>query len=88
MIPVVTATRVPKRFGSITAVDDLSISVGDGEIVALLGPNGAGKTTLIRMIVGLIRPDQGSVERAVDRQPERRRGRLGYALRINFRQLR
>lgn len=77
MMPVVTASRVTKRFGSITAVDDLSLSVGDGEILALLGPNGAGKSTLIRMIVGLIKPDQGTVERAVDRSP-RLRGRIGY----------
>jgi ABC-2 type transport system ATP-binding protein len=59
-------------------VDDLSISVGDGEILALLGPNGAGKSTLIRMIVGLIKPDHGKVERAVDRPMMRLRGRLGY----------
>jgi ABC-2 type transport system ATP-binding protein len=78
MIPAVTANSVTKRFGSIVAVDDLSISVGDGEIVALLGPNGAGKSTLIRILVGLIRPDQGSVERAVDTLPGRPRGKLGY----------
>ena len=52
MIPVVTANRVTKRFGAITAVDDLSLSVGDGEILALLGPNGTGKSTLILMMVG------------------------------------
>lgn len=78
MIPVVTAKHVTKRFGAITAVDDLSLSVGEGEILALLGPNGAGKSTLIRMIVGLIRPDQGTIERAVDRHSTRLRGRLGY----------
>jgi len=74
MMPVLSATSVTKRFGAITAVDDLSISVGGGEIVALLGPNGAGKTTLIRMIVGLIRPDIGTVQWNVDRV----RGSLGY----------
>lgn len=78
MTPVVTATRVTKRFASITAVDDLSITVGDGEILALLGPNGAGKSTLIRMIVGLIKPDQGTVERSVDGPAGRIRGKLGY----------
>lgn len=78
MIPVVTATRVTKRFGAITAVDDLSLSVGNGEILALLGPNGAGKSTLIRMIVGLIKPDQGTIERSTDTPPVRARGRLGY----------
>src|SRR5688572_7105539 len=78
MNPVVTATRVTKRFGAITAVDDLSLTVGNGEILALLGPNGAGKSTLIRMIVGLIRPDQGSVERTIDATLGRARGKLGY----------
>lgn len=78
MIPVVTANHVTKRFGAIAAVDDLSLSVGDGEILAVLGPNGAGKSTLIRMIVGLIKPDQGTIERAADTRSTRLRGRLGY----------
>ena len=78
MIPVVTVSGVTKRFGEITAVDDLSLTVGEGRIVALLGPNGAGKSTLIRMIVGLIRPDRGSIERVADKAATRPRGRLGY----------
>src|SRR5688500_20337351 len=78
MMPVVTVTGVTKRFGPIVAVDDLSMSVGAGEIVALLGPNGAGKSTLIRMIVGLIRPDAGAVERGIGRSDGRLRGLLGY----------
>ena len=77
-MPVVTVTGVTKRFGPIVAVDDLSMSVGAGEIVALLGPNGAGKSTLIRMIVGLIRPDAGAVERGIGRSDGRLRGLLGY----------
>jgi len=47
MIPAVSANHVTKRFGAITAVEDLSMIVADGEIVALLGPNGAGKTALM-----------------------------------------
>jgi ABC-2 type transport system ATP-binding protein len=68
--------RVTKRFGAITAVNALSLSVGAGEILALLGPNGAGKSTLIRMIVGLIKPDEGTITRSFDASGAR--GQLGY----------
>ena len=53
-----------KRYGSITAVDDLSFSVAPGETLGLLGPNGAGKTTTMGCIVGLLEPDGGRI--AVD----------------------
>ncbi|MGO4493430.1 ATP-binding cassette domain-containing protein, partial [Arthrobacter sp. 2YAF22_2] len=49
-------TGVTKRFGSFTAIDDLSLRVRRGEIFGLLGPNGSGKTTTINMISGLSRP--------------------------------
>jgi multiple sugar transport system ATP-binding protein len=52
---------VTKRFGAVTAVDRLSLSIGDGEFVVLLGPTGAGKTTTLRLIAGLERPDAGRV---------------------------
>jgi ABC-2 type transport system ATP-binding protein len=51
-----------KRFGAVTAVDGLDLSIEPGEIVAFLGPNGAGKTTTIDMVLGLSRPDAGTVE--------------------------
>jgi len=50
-----------KRFGGLPAVDQLSLSIPQGEFHALLGPNGAGKTTTLRMVAGLLRPDEGSV---------------------------
>lgn len=53
--------NLTKRFGPVTAVNDLSLQIEPGEIVAFLGPNGAGKTTTIDMILGLARPDAGSV---------------------------
>ncbi len=53
--------HLTKRYGSQTAVDDVSFSVKEGEILGFLGPNGAGKTTTMRMICGLIAPDSGHV---------------------------
>ncbi len=53
--------HLTKRFGTLTAVDDLSLEVHVGEIFGFLGPNGAGKTTSIQMMCGLMRPDAGTV---------------------------
>jgi ABC-2 type transport system ATP-binding protein len=53
--------NLTKRFGSVTAVNDLSLQIDSGEIVAFLGPNGAGKTSTIDMLLGLSRPDAGTV---------------------------
>jgi ABC-2 type transport system ATP-binding protein len=51
---------VTKRFGNVLALDNFSLAVDPGELLALLGPNGAGKTTAISLLLGLARPDQGS----------------------------
>ena len=56
---MIEALALGKRFRSLTAVHDLSFTVGDGEIFGLLGPNGAGKTTTVRMLSGLIAPSEG-----------------------------
>ncbi|MFO7274428.1 MAG: ABC transporter ATP-binding protein [Bacillota bacterium] len=53
--------RVSKSFGRTRVLHDLSLDVAPGEVVALLGPNGAGKTTTLRLIAGLIRPDEGEI---------------------------
>jgi ABC-2 type transport system ATP-binding protein len=60
--PAVRLQGLTKRFGAVTAVDDLDLTVQPGEIVAFLGPNGAGKTSTIDMVLGLSRPDAGTVE--------------------------
>jgi len=51
-----------KRFGAVTAVDGISFTAPDGAVTGLLGPNGAGKTTALRMIYGLMAPDEGRIE--------------------------
>jgi len=58
----VEARGLIKRYGDVTAVDDVDLTVGAGEVYGYLGPNGAGKTTSLRMLLGLIRPDAGSVK--------------------------
>ena len=61
MTNVITVKNLRKTYGSTVAVDDISFAVAQGEIFAILGPNGAGKTTTVETIVGLRRPDHGSV---------------------------
>lgn len=58
---VIAVNKLSKRFGAITAVDDISFSVPEGELFGFLGPNGAGKTTTIRMLTGLLTPDAGHI---------------------------
>lgn len=57
----VEVKNVSKRFGSVTALDNVSLSIKRGEIFGLLGPNGAGKTTLINIMNTLILPDGGVI---------------------------
>ena len=64
---MIEAKNLRKTFGPVTAVDNVSISVPEGAIYGFLGPNGAGKTTTIRMLTGVLTPDEGSVKiRGVD----------------------
>jgi branched-chain amino acid transport system ATP-binding protein len=76
------AYGITKRFSGITALDEVSISVEEGEAVGLIGPNGAGKTTYFNCLLGLLRPDAGRVSfagRDITRLPVYRRARLGFA---------
>ncbi len=74
------AGGISKRFSGITALDAVSLGVDDGESVGLIGPNGAGKTTFFNCLLGMLRPDGGSVTFAgtdITRAPVYRRARAG-----------
>ena len=58
---ILTLEHVSKRFGGLRAVNDVSLSVNEGEILFIVGPNGAGKTTLFNLITGFIPPDEGTI---------------------------
>jgi ABC-2 type transport system ATP-binding protein len=73
--PLARTVDVVRRYGDVVALDGVSIDVAPGECVGLLGPNGAGKSTLLNLLVGLRRPDAGTVELfgGDPRQPRNRR---------------
>jgi sodium transport system ATP-binding protein len=59
---MIEVSNLHKRFGAVTAVEDVSFTARDGVVTGLLGPNGAGKTTTLRMLCTLVRPDRGSAK--------------------------
>src|SRR5215472_2574410 len=60
MAAIIEARELTRRFGELTAVDALNLTVASGEIFGLVGPDGAGKTTTLRMLCGLMDPTSGS----------------------------
>jgi branched-chain amino acid transport system ATP-binding protein len=80
--PLLRADRLTKRFGGLTAVDGVSISIAPRSIVSIIGPNGAGKTTFFNMLTGLYKPTSGHIlfeGRDVTRARPDRRTKLGVA---------
>jgi ABC-type branched-subunit amino acid transport system ATPase component len=82
-VTILELAGVEKRFGGLPAVDGVSLSVDEGEIVALVGPNGAGKTTLLRTLIGLESPTAGRITflgSDVTRLPAHRTRRTGVSM--------
>jgi len=78
MADALVLERISKTYGDVRAVSALSLAVPPGTIYGLLGPNGAGKTTTIRMILDIIKPDEGSIRILGESDPDRRRDLVGY----------
>ena len=78
---MIQVSQLHKRFGEVTALAGVELEVREGEVLGLLGPDGAGKTTLMRILCGLVSPDEGMVTVAgcdVVRSPESVKPRVGY----------
>ncbi|MBN1569078.1 MAG: ABC transporter ATP-binding protein [Acidobacteria bacterium] len=81
MEPIIETHDLTRRFGEITAVDHVNLSIAPGEIFGLVGPDGAGKTTTLRMLCSLLDPSEGSARVAghdVVREPQAVKDRIGY----------
>src|SRR5271165_4899393 len=77
---LLTTEKLVKEYRGRRVVNGVSLGVGVGEIVGLLGPNGAGKTTTFNMVVGVIKPDEGTVlfqDHKITSMPMHKRARLG-----------
>src|SRR5437868_3024143 len=62
MVAAVSFQNVSRHFGSVRAVDDISLTIAEGEFFAMLGPSGSGKTTCLRLIAGFEQPDSGHID--------------------------
>ncbi len=80
--PVLEARNVVKRFGGVTAVSDVSLSVAKGQIVGLIGPNGSGKSTMVNLVTGDLFPNSGAFAfngKDITAAPSHQRARAGMA---------
>ena len=80
MADILVVNNLQKSFGRLTAVDDLSLDVKEGEILGMMGPNGAGKTTVFNLLTGIVKPDRGTITfkgREITHESPSKRCRLG-----------
>jgi zinc/manganese transport system ATP-binding protein len=76
--PVITLEHVRIQFGKRTILDDVNMTVNEGEFIVVLGPNGAGKSTLLKLLLGLLKPASGVI-RVLGKPPRRGNNAIGYA---------
>lgn len=78
---MIEVKNITKKYGSVTAVDNISFKIEDGEIIGLLGPNGAGKSTIMNMITGYIEPTEGEIYIEgydISKKPKKSKSQIGY----------
>ena len=78
---MIEITNVTKKYGNFTAVDDISFTIQNGEIIGFLGPNGAGKSTTMNMITGYIEPTEGTITvngYDIQKKPQKAKEQIGY----------
>jgi len=78
---VIEVKNVTKKYGKVVAVDNISFTIKDGEIIGLLGPNGAGKSTTMNMITGFIEPTEGTIVIDgfdIEKKPRKAKKEIGY----------
>lgn len=77
----ISIEHLTKNYGTLIALDSISLKIGSGEVFGLLGPNGAGKSTLLKTLVGILRPTSGTImidELDIQAYPERAKRMIGY----------
>lgn len=78
---MIEVKNITKKYGSLTAVDNISFKINEGEIIGLLGPNGAGKSTTMNMITGYIEPTEGEIlieGYDISKKPKKAKSQIGY----------
>ena len=78
---MIEVKNITKKYGSVTAVDNISFTIKEGEIIGLLGPNGAGKSTTMNMITGYIEPTEGEIlinGYDISKKPKKAKSQIGY----------
>src|SRR5256885_10281649 len=77
----ISVENLTKHYGTLVALDNVSLKIGSGEVFGLLGPNGAGKSTILKIMVGILRPTTGTIrlgEHDIVADPEKAKKLIGY----------